>query len=77
MDGYIGEIRAFAFNFTPDYWLPCDGRSLPIAQNQALYAIIGTIYGGSGNNFNLPNLQGRAPVCAQSSGICTLGKKTG
>ncbi|KAJ3340945.1 hypothetical protein HDU93_006031 [Gonapodya sp. JEL0774] len=45
---YIGEIRLVAFNFEPVGWAPCDGRLLPIAQNEALFTLLGTTYGGNG-----------------------------
>jgi microcystin-dependent protein len=62
-DPYIGEIRIFPFNYAPMGWAFCNGQSMPVAQYQALFAVIGTIYGGDGqNNFNLPNLQGRAAM---------------
>jgi microcystin-dependent protein len=60
---YIGEIRCFGFNFAPVDWAFCNGQLLPISQFEALYAIIGTIYGGDGvTNFALPNLQGQIPM---------------
>jgi len=60
---FIGEIRAFPFNFVPKKWAPCDGRILPINEYQVLYSLLGTLYGGNGSsNFALPNLQGRAPI---------------
>ncbi len=60
MDPFIGEIRAFAGNFAPNGWFLCQGQLLPISAYQALFAIIGTFYGGNGtSNFQLPNLQGR------------------
>ncbi|HEX7285219.1 MAG TPA: tail fiber protein [Candidatus Angelobacter sp.] len=60
---FIAEIRIFSFNFPPKGWAFCNGQLLPIAQNQALFSILGTTYGGDGRvNFALPNLQGRAPV---------------
>jgi microcystin-dependent protein len=60
---YVGEIRAFGFNFAPIDWAFCNGALLPIDQYQALFAIIGTTYGGNGTtNFALPNLQGQAPM---------------
>jgi microcystin-dependent protein len=60
---YIGEIRAVAFNFAPRGWAFCDGTLLPIAQNQALFSILGTTYGGDGvRTFGLPNLQGKVPI---------------
>jgi len=62
-DQYVGEIRMTGFNFAPQGWALCNGQTLPIAQNNALFALIGTTYGGNGStNFNLPNLQGRVPV---------------
>ena len=63
MDPFVGEIRMFGGNFAPQGWALCNGQLLPIAQNQALFAIIGTFYGGNGtSNFALPNLQGRVPI---------------
>jgi len=60
---YLGEIRIFSFNFPPKGWALCNGQTLPINQNQALFAILGTTYGGNGTTtFLLPNLQGRVPV---------------
>ncbi|MDE3167808.1 MAG: phage tail protein [Acidobacteriota bacterium] len=60
---FLGEIRAFSFNFPPKGWLQCNGQLIAINTNQALFAILGTTYGGNGTtNFALPNLQGRAPV---------------
>ena len=60
---FMGEVRLFAANFAPRGWLPCDGRQLQIAQNQALFALIGTTYGGNGiSTFALPDLRGRVPV---------------
>jgi microcystin-dependent protein len=63
MDQFIGEIRAFPFNFAPRNWALCNGQLLPIASNAALFSIIGTYYGGDGTaTFGLPNLQGRVIV---------------
>ena len=63
MDGYIAEIRMFAGNFEPMNWLFCAGQTLAIQNYTALYALIGTIYGGNGTtNFMLPDLRGRVPV---------------
>lgn len=60
---YIGEIRLFGFDFPPHGWALCQGQLLPIAQNQALYALIGTTYGGNGvQTFALPDLRGKATV---------------
>jgi microcystin-dependent protein len=59
----LGEVMIFAGNYAPKGWLPCDGRLLPINQNQALYSIIGTRFGGNGQtNFALPDLRGREAV---------------
>ena len=60
---YVGEIRMFAGNFPPVGWLFCDGQQLPISENEVLFQLIGTTYGGDGEStFNLPNLQSRVPV---------------
>ena len=60
---FIAEIRIFAGNFAPRGWAFCDGQLLPIAQNTALFSLIGTTYGGDGRSTTaLPNLQGRAPM---------------
>jgi hypothetical protein len=62
-DAFIGEIRMFAGNFAPQGWAFCDGQLLPIAQNTALFSILGTNYGGNGTtNFALPDLRGRVPL---------------
>lgn len=61
----IGEISMFAGNFAPRGWALCNGQLLPINQNQALFSILGTTYGGDGRTtFGLPDLRGRAPVSA-------------
>jgi microcystin-dependent protein len=60
---FIGEIRMFAGNFAPQGWAFCDGQTLAISQNDALFALIGTTYGGDGQTtFNLPDLRSRLPV---------------
>jgi microcystin-dependent protein len=60
---FIGEVKMVSFNFAPKGWALCNGQLLPINQNQALFSILGTTYGGNGQtNFALPNLQGRVPV---------------
>ena len=60
---FIAEIRAFGFNFNPVGWAKCNGQLLPISQNAALFAVIGTTYGGDGQNtMGLPNLQGQIPM---------------
>jgi microcystin-dependent protein len=62
-DPFIAEIRIFAGNFAPTGWASCDGQLLPLSQNTALFALLGTFYGGNGkSNFALPNLQGSAPM---------------
>jgi microcystin-dependent protein len=60
---FLGEIKIISWNFPPKGWAFCNGQLLPINQNQALFSILGTTYGGDGRvNFGLPNLQGRSPV---------------
>ncbi|GGO81517.1 tail Collar domain-containing protein [Marinobacterium nitratireducens] len=60
---FIGEIRMVGFNFAPRGWAFCQGQLLPIAQNQALFSLLGTTYGGDGRStFALPDLRGRSPV---------------
>ena len=60
---FVGEIRMFGGNFAPQGWAFCDGQILAIAQNDALFALLGTTYGGDGvTTFNLPDLRGRVPV---------------
>jgi microcystin-dependent protein len=60
---FLSEIRVFAFNFPPKGWALCNGQTLPINQNQALFSLMGTTYGGDGiTNFQLPNLQGRCAM---------------
>ncbi|MDX1908219.1 MAG: tail fiber protein [Bacteroidia bacterium] len=68
-DGIMAEIRMFAGNFAPKYWAICNGALLSIAQNQALFSLLGTTYGGDGvTTFALPDLRGRVPVHTGSSG---------
>lgn len=79
---FLGEIREAGFNFAPPGWLPCDGRLLPISQYEALYALIGTIYGGDGiNTFAVPDLQGRVAVhqgqLNGNSTVYVMGQKAG
>jgi|SRR5687767_1808040 len=60
---YVGEIRMFAGNFPPNGWMFCDGNLLPISENETLFQLIGTTYGGDGEStFALPNLQSRVPM---------------
>jgi microcystin-dependent protein len=62
-DQYLGEIRMFAGNFAPYGWQLCNGQTLAISSNTALFSIIGTYYGGNGTStFQLPNLQSRVPI---------------
>jgi microcystin-dependent protein len=66
---FLSEIRIFSFGFAPKAWALCNGQLLPINQNQALFSLLGTTYGGDGRvNFALPNLQGRTPI-HQGSGF--------
>ena len=60
---YVGEIRMFAGNFAPAGWMICQGQTLPISENETLFQLIGTTYGGDGEStFNLPNLSSRIPL---------------
>lgn len=80
-DPFIGEIRMFAGNFAPVGWAFCDGQLQSIAQNNALFALIGTIYGGDGQTtFALPDLRGRVPISqGQGPGLSprTIGQSFG
>ena len=61
-DQFIGQIQSFGFNFAPKGWMFCNGQLMSIAQNTALFSLLGTTYGGDGiSTFALPNLQGRVP----------------
>ena len=60
---YVGEIRMFGGNFNPNGWMFCEGQLLPISENTTLFTLIGTTYGGDGQNtFALPDLRGRVPI---------------
>ena len=60
---YVGEVRMFAGNFAPAGWMFCEGQQLPISENETLFQLIGTTYGGDGEStFNLPDLRGRVPI---------------
>ncbi|MEO8503275.1 MAG: tail fiber protein [Acidobacteriota bacterium] len=73
---FLSEIRMMSFNFPPKGWALCDGQLLPINQNQGLFSLLGTTYGGDGRvNFGLPNLQGRVPIHMGSGH--TLGERGG
>jgi len=79
---YIGEIRMFGGNFAPAGWAMCSGQLMPISENDALFTLIGTTYGGDGQStFGMPDLQGRVPVHAgQGPNISNnyqLGEKAG
>lgn len=73
---FLSEIRIMSFGFPPKGWALCDGQLLPINQNQALFSLLGTTYGGDGRvNFGLPDLQGRVPIHMGSAH--TLGERGG
>ncbi len=62
MDPFVGQVEAFAFNFAPQGWAPCDGRLIPISQNPSLFSLLGIKYGGDGKSaFALPKLAPVAP----------------
>ena len=73
---FLSEIRIFSFGFAPKGWALCAGQLLPINQNQALFSLLGTTFGGDGRvNFGLPNLQGNVPIHVGSGH--TLGERGG
>jgi microcystin-dependent protein len=73
---FLSEIRLMSFVFPPKGWALCDGQLLPINQNQALFSLLGTTFGGDGRvNFGLPDLRGRVPIHA--GGGHTLGERGG
>jgi microcystin-dependent protein len=73
---FLSEIRLMSFSFPPKGWAFCDGQLLPINQNQALFSLLGTTFGGDGRvNFGLPDLRGRTPVHVGSGH--TLGERGG
>lgn len=77
---YVGEIRMFAGNFAPAGWAFCDGQLLPISENDTLFNLIGTTYGGDGQStFALPNLQSRVPMHmgTQAGGTYVIGEMAG
>src|SRR5688500_1187507 len=80
-DQFLAEIRIFPFNFPPTGWAFCDGQLMPISQNTALFALLGTYYGGDGKStFALPDLQGSAPMqTGQGQGLSErfLGEMSG
>jgi len=73
---FMSEIKITSFNFPPKGWALCNGQLLPINQNQALFSLLGTTYGGDGRvNFALPNLRGQVPIHMGNGH--TLGEKSG
>jgi microcystin-dependent protein len=80
-DALIGEIKLFAGNYAPVGWMLCQGQTLKINENQALYSVISNVYGGDGiKTFQIPDLRGRVPVgvgIVQNSKAVTLGDKFG
>jgi microcystin-dependent protein len=75
-DPFVGEIRLMSFNFAPQGWALCNGQTLLISQNQALFSLLGTTYGGNGQTtFALPDLRSRVPL--HMGGGHTLGEQAG
>jgi microcystin-dependent protein len=79
---YVGEIRIFAGNFPPNGWMFCEGQTLPISENDVLFQLIGTTYGGNGEDtFCLPDLRGRVPLhmgTSTASGVTyQIGEQAG
>jgi microcystin-dependent protein len=73
---FMGEVRMMSFNFPPKGWAQCNGQLMPINQNQALFSLLGTMYGGDGRTtFGLPDLRGRTPI--HVSGAWTQGQRGG
>lgn len=73
---FLAEVRIMSFNFPPKGWALCDGQVLPINQNQALFSLLGTTFGGNGQTtFGLPNLRGRTPIHMGSGH--TIGEAAG
>lgn len=71
---YLGELRIMSFNFAPKGWAQCNGQLLPINQNQALFSLFGTMYGGNGQTtFGLPDLRGRVPISFGSNSQGQVG----
>jgi microcystin-dependent protein len=75
-DPFLGEIRLMSFVYAPQSWAPCNGQLLPINQNQALFSLLGTTFGGDGRvNFALPDLRSRVPIHVGSGHV--LGERGG
>src|SRR5512142_1262308 len=73
---FLSEVKIVSFNFAPKGWALCNGQLLPINQNQALFSLLGTTYGGDGRiNFALPDLRGRVPI--HFANAHTLGERSG
>jgi microcystin-dependent protein len=76
MDPFLGEVKIMSFNFAPRGWAQCNGQQLPINQNQALFSLLGTTFGGNGQTtFALPDLRDRVPL--HNGGGFTLGQAGG
>ncbi|WP_196137517.1 phage tail protein [Aliikangiella sp. G2MR2-5] len=74
---FLSEIRMWGFSWPPRGWQQCDGQQMPITQNEALFSLIGTAYGGNGTTtFGLPDLRGRAPIHAEG-GQTRMGETSG
>lgn len=77
-DSFVGQIQVFPYSFTPVNWVICDGRTLPINQNVALFSLLGTYFGGDGRTtFGIPNLLGRATYGGGYGGGPNIGAATG
>ncbi|WP_457418935.1 phage tail protein [Roseateles sp. P5_E7] len=77
-DPFLGELKLVSFGYAPRRWALCDGQLLPISQNQALFALLGTTYGGNGqSNFALPDLRGRSPMHVGGDAAVSLGERGG
>jgi microcystin-dependent protein len=75
---FLAEIRIMSFNFAPKGWAMCNGQFLPINQNQALFSLLGTAFGGNGQTtFALPDLRGKVPVHWQGGSFTTIGQTGG
>ena len=78
MGEFLGELRIFSFNFVPKGWAMCNGQLMPINQNQALFSLLGTMYGGDGQvNFALPDLRGRIPMHMGNNNSFNQGERAG
>jgi microcystin-dependent protein len=74
MESFLGQIQLFALGFVPRGWILCDGSSLPIAHYSAVFALLGTTYGGDGRtSFAVPNLKGKEPIPGLIYCLCLEG----